>query len=196
VKEGGKGVRKIGLLGGTFDPPHIGHLIMAEEARVRVELDEVWFMPTYIPPHKNRVVTEPHHRIEMVKRAIATNPSFFLSLIEHERKGLSYTVETVEALQEDDPLDAFYFILGGDMVNDLPNWYRVQDLIKKVTFVAFERNGYPLDPIPNLDIVYADMPTIDISSTMIRKKIKRREPIRYYLPESVKDYIEETGLYG
>ena len=194
--EGGKRVRKIGLFGGTFDPPHIGHLILAEEARAKAVLDEVWFLPTYIPPHKNRVVSDPHHRIEMVKRAIASNPSFSLSLIEHERKGLSYTIDTVEALKEEYPDVAFFFLLGGDMVNDLPNWYRVQDLIKKVTFVAFERSGYPLDPISHLDIVYAQMPTIDISSTVLREKIKRNEPIRYYLPESVKDYIEETGLYG
>jgi nicotinate-nucleotide adenylyltransferase len=189
-------VRKIGLFGGTFDPPHIGHLILAEEARAKAGLDQVWFLPTYIPPHKSRRVTDPHHRIEMVSRAIASNSAFSLSLIEHERKGLSYTVDTVEALKKDYPNEAFFFLLGGDMVNDLPNWYRVEDLIKLVTFVAFDRSGFPLDPLPNLNILYAEMPTIDISSTLIREKIKRREPVRYYLPESVKDYIEETGIYG
>ncbi|WEG14204.1 nicotinate-nucleotide adenylyltransferase [Pullulanibacillus sp. KACC 23026] len=186
---------RIGLLGGTFDPPHFGHLIMAEEARAAFELDEVWFMPTYLPPHKERRVTKAEQRIDMVRRAISGNPYFKLSLVEYERKGRSYTYETIEILKEQHPDVAFYFIIGGDMVNDLPNWYRIEELKKEVSFIGVTRSHVEIEKAEQSALQLIKMPDIDISSTMIRERIQNKQPVRYFLPENVRNYIEENQLY-
>lgn len=186
---------EIGLFGGTFNPPHLGHLIMAEEARVKGGLDEVWFLPTYLPPHKDRPVTPAHDRIEMVKLAINTNPYFKLSLIEMERKGRSFTYETLSALKEQHPSDTFYFIIGGDMVLDLPNWHRADELKQEVKFIGLTRPGFSVEDVGGFDVSLIDMPGIEISSTMIRERIKKDLPFRYYVLEKVRIYIEENKLY-
>lgn len=192
-------MRNIGLLGGTFDPPHFGHLIMAEEALCQAHLDEVWFLPSYTPPHLERkagaIVSDPEHRIEMVKRAILGNQYFKLSLIEYERKGKSYTYDTLLALRDRFPEDAFSFIIGADMVNDLIKWYRYEDLIKMVRFIAFHRAELVPEIPAGAEIHFARMPRIDLSSSLIRKRIREHRPWRYFLPENVKTYIEENRLY-
>lgn len=186
---------KIGLLGGTFDPPHFGHLIMAEEARVFGGLDEIWFLPAYIPPHKSEHVTEAQFRIKMVEVAISSNSFFKLSSIEYERKGLSYTYDTILALKEQSPKNDFYFILGGDMVKDLPSWHRAEELKNLIKFIGITRPGFPVDQIVGFDLQLIEMPGIDISSTMIRERIEKKKPFRYFLPEEVRHYIEEKKLY-
>ncbi len=186
---------KIGLLGGTFDPPHFGHLIMGEEARRAAELDEVWFLPTYLPPHKDRHVTDAQHRIEMLQRATFSNPYFRVNLIEQERMGQSYTLDTVRILKSQYPEHSFFFILGGDMVEDLPNWHRFDELKKMITFIGINRTGYRLDHTSGLNLIEVRIPTIDLSSTIIRERIGEGQTCRYFMPENVRLYIEENGLY-
>ena len=192
-------VKKVGLFGGAFDPPHIGHLILAAEAKAAANLDEVWFIPSFIPPHLERkhskVITNAKARIEMVRLAIEEEPGFELSLVEYEREGKSYTYDTVTALQHKHPQHDFYFIIGGDMVNDLPKWYRFEELRASLKFLATSRAGVVTHEIPGVDIQYFDMPQLEISSTMIRERHRQGKPWHYFLPKNVKKYIEEIGLY-
>lgn len=190
-------MKKIGLLGGTFDPPHIGHLMIAQEALESCHLDEVWFLPSYIPPHKHRKVasTDVRHRVEMVRRAIADNEYFKLSFVEVERKGRSYTADTLKELKTQYPDDQFFFILGADMVSDLPTWHKIDELIRLTSFIGFKRPGYTMSPPADTDMIEIDMPQVDISSSFIRKRLKANRSCRYFLCRSVKKYIEEQKLY-
>ncbi len=190
-------MRRIGLLGGTFDPPHLAHLLIAQEALERCELDQVWFMPSYIPPHKQGKIahTDAGFRVEMVKRAIQDNNRFRLSLVEVNRGGRSYTVDTLKELTGTYPDDRFFFILGADMVNDLPTWNGIDELCRLTTFIGFRRPGYRAGHPANADIIYIDMPQVDISSSFLRERLKAGLSCRYFLPDAVKTYIEERGLY-
>ncbi|WP_377888409.1 nicotinate-nucleotide adenylyltransferase [Alkalihalobacillus sp. R86527] len=185
---------RVGLLGGTFDPPHIGHLTLAQGVLEECQLDEVWFMPTHLPPHKNGKVSDNHHRAEMVQRAIEGNPSFKISLVEFERSGRSYTVDTIEILKKSYPDIDFHFIVGGDMIEDLPNWHRIEDLSRMISFIGVNRPGYkPGRETKNVSLV--DVPQIDVSSSIIRNAIKFGRSGRYLLTDSVRNYIVEKGLY-
>ena len=187
-------MKKIGILGGTFDPPHQGHLIMAEFAREVMGLDEVWFMPSYIPPHKQESSTDPAARMEMVEKAIGTHPNFLLCDVELIRKGTSYTVDTMKYLKQEYSTHAFYFIIGGDMVEHLPKWHRVDELKTLVNFIGVERPGYNWnDEIP---VQFVDIPAIDVSSTMVRNRVAQGKSVRYLVPESVNRFIKEHHLYG
>ncbi len=187
-------MKKVGILGGTFDPPHIGHLIIAEEVRTALSLEEVWFIPTYTPPHKNASQTEAHHRIQMTELAIKSNPNFKLNSIEIERSGKSYTIETIKKLNLLHPDCDFYFIIGADMVEYLPNWHQVDELVKLVQFVGVKRSGYELQT--EYDIVKVDIPLIDISSTMVRERLRNNKTVNYIVPEAVFAYIRGESLYG
>ncbi|WP_226583205.1 nicotinate-nucleotide adenylyltransferase [Halobacillus litoralis] len=185
---------KIGILGGTFDPPHQGHLIMAEYAREEMGLDEVWFMPSFIPPHKQESATAPPARLEMVKRATENHPQFKVCDVELVRKGTSYTVDTMSFLKEEYPDYKFFFIIGGDMVQHLPKWNRIEELKQMVDFIGVERPGYQWnDSIP---IHFVDIPSIDVSSTMVRSRMVSGKSVRYLIPETVDSYIKENRLYG
>jgi nicotinate-nucleotide adenylyltransferase len=190
---------KIGLLGGTFDPPHLGHLMMAEEALKQCGLNEVWFLPSYTPPHAERKVSshpvEAEKRLEMVRSAIRNNERFRLSLVEYERKGKSYTYETLLELKGQYPEYQFYFIIGADMINDLPKWHRFEEISELVTFIGFNRAGVDYRPPENINIIEVHMPEIAISSSLIRKRIGEKGAWRYFVPESVEKYIEVNGLY-
>lgn len=189
-------MKKIGLLGGTFDPPHIGHLVIAEEAHDACKLDEVWFIPVNQPPHKERMVTSSHHRYNMVKAAIETNAHFRVHDIELNREGRSYTVDTIRQLNRLYPEYQFYFILGGDMVKDLPNWHGIDELAQLVTFIAFEREGTGSVPAHIAGSVRKiNSPRIDISSSELRDRLKKHQTTAYFIEGSVRDYIEEHGLY-
>lgn len=186
---------KVGLLGGTFDPPHLGHLALAQGVLETCELDEVWFMPSHRPPHKNGSdITENHHRVEMVQRAIEGNPNFKISLIEFERNGRSFTIDTIEILKANYPNIDFYFIIGGDMIEDLPNWHRIDELSKMISFIGVNRPGYNPDK-EQYEVSLIDVPQIDLSSSEIRKDLSFGKSGRYLLPESVRIFIEEKGLY-
>ncbi|MFC3882997.1 nicotinate-nucleotide adenylyltransferase [Bacillus songklensis] len=188
-------MKKIGILGGTFNPPHIGHLIMANEVQDALKLDEIWFMPTYVPPHKaTDIWTQPFHRLKMIEVAIVGHPSFSIQRIEFERRGKSYTYETMKILREQYPNSDFHFIIGADMIESLSEWHRIDELLHLVTFVGVNRPGYSRQsPYPILQV---EAPTIDLSSSLIREKIKKGQTIRYLVPDEVEKYIEENHLYG
>jgi nicotinate-nucleotide adenylyltransferase len=186
-------MERIGILGGTFDPPHIGHLIIAQEVLISLQLDQVWFIPTYEPPHKHEATFQVENRLEMLQLALADNEAFLLNTIEVKREGKSYTYDTMVTLKKEYPEKEFYFIIGADMVEYLPKWYRIDELIQLVRFVGVQRAGYSLaTPYPIIEI---DIPAVDISSTIIRERIRNRKSIQYLVPESVHTYIKEHGFY-
>jgi nicotinate-nucleotide adenylyltransferase len=187
-------VKKVGILGGTFDPPHYGHLLIANEVLTELQLDEIWFMPNNIPPHKQKAVTDSRHRVAMIELAIADHSQFRLETIELERQGPSYTYETMKMLKERYPHVQFYFIIGADMVEYLPKWYKIDELIAFVQFVGVKRPGYSLCTI--YPLIEVEVPTFSVSSSLIRERIKRGKSVKYLLPEAVQSYIEEKGLYG
>jgi nicotinate-nucleotide adenylyltransferase len=190
-------MRKIGIIGGTFDPLHNGHLIIAQEALVSCSLDEIWFMPNNRPPHKqNKHITASANRIEMVKLAIDNNPNFHLSLVEFERKSLSYTYDTLLYLHSIHKHTSFYFIIGADMVNDLVNWHQIDKLMEIVTFIGVKRPGTVIQSPYMKNIIAIEVPQFEMSSTFLRKRFADGGNIRYFLPEKVRKYIEENDLYG
>jgi|SRR5699024_2763622 len=186
-------MRKIGILGGAFNPPHIGHLIIAEEVKEGLNLDEVWFIPTYTSPHKEQSKITTDHRIQMLEKSIEGNRAFSINLDEIDRKGTSYTIDTIKKLTNDYPTYNFYFIIGADMVEYLPKWKDIDQLVSLVTFVGVHRRDFDLSstyPIKTIDI-----PTIEISSTDIRNRIKRGKSIKYLVLNPVYDYIKGNQLY-
>ena len=200
----------IGILGGTFDPIHIGHLILAEEARIKLGLSEVLFVPAGQPWLKlDRSITPAVHRVEMVRRAIASNSYFKLCMIEIERSGPSYTVDTITALQEQLGAEAsFFFILGRDSLTELPLWKEPNKLIRICRLVVAPRcvEGFPAlssdlksleKSVPGAldNIIQLDMPVIGISSSEIRKRVTQGLSIRYLVPDEVEEYIIEQKLY-
>jgi nicotinate-nucleotide adenylyltransferase len=186
-------LKKIAILGGTFNPPHLGHLIIASEVQAQFNFDEIWFMPNQEPPHKESTIgVSSAQRLEMVRRAVADNPLFKIQTIELERTGRSYTFDTMKLLTEKYD-DDFYFIIGADMIEYLPKWYKIEELVKLVTFVGVNRPDY--DKQSAYPIILMDVPNIEISSYMIREKVKMGKNIRYFVPKTVMEYIEENGLY-
>ena len=196
----------IGILGGTFDPIHTGHLILAEEARLQLSLDEVLFVPAGQPWLKaGHSITPAFHRVEMVRRAIADNPRFKLCTLEVERSGPSYTVDTLTELREQLGAEAsFFFILGRDTLADLPLWKEPDRLLQMCRLVAAPRisPGVDLDSLeafmPGIkkSVIQLDMPVIEISSSTIRQRLAQGLSIRYLVPEGVERYIAEQKLYG
>ncbi|RWZ60009.1 nicotinate-nucleotide adenylyltransferase [Halobacillus fulvus] len=187
-------MKRVGILGGTFDPPHQGHMIMAEFTRQAMDLEEIWFLPSYIPPHKKEAALPSKDRLEMVERAVASNLNFTVCDIELKRKGKSYTVDTIQALKRAYPDHEFFFIIGGDMVEHLPKWHRIDELATLVEFIGVHRPGFEWRP--DLPVHFVEIPKVDISSTVIRKRRSRGETIRYLVPEPVYHYIKERQLYG
>lgn len=195
-------MKKIGILGGTFDPIHIAHLLAADQAIFYADLDEIWFMPAPIPPHKRySKVTPIVHRVEMVKRVTALNSKYKLCTIELEREGPSYTFDTMKEIKKRFPEDSFFFIIGGDMVHDLSDWYKIEELLQMVRFIGLERPGYLFEPGTETEkgiyeqVVKIPMPHLDISSSLIREWIKMGRTICYVVPSSVEEYIKENHLY-
>ena len=197
---------KIGIMGGTFDPVHMGHLIVAEEVRVRLSLDRILFIPTGDPWLKEGLEISPsHHRMAMVELAAASNPFFKTSPMELERPGPSYTVDTLEELRNGLPAEAeLYFILGGDSIKELYRWHSPEKLFDLCTLVAVSRPGsIQFDPTSLESIASGAsrkvMPIedllIDISGTEIRRRVAEGVSIRYWVPPQVEEYIQEHGLY-
>jgi nicotinate-nucleotide adenylyltransferase len=194
-------MKKIGLLGGTFDPIHNGHLIIAEYLRVELQLDEIWFIPTQIHALKeNEGISSPDIRNEMLKLAISNHENFKCLDIELTRPGVSYTIDTLELLLEKyhalNP--QFYFFIGMDNVNDLPRWKNPEQILAKSQVVAFGRPGFkPSNEVKNLlsAIQFIHVPLLEISSTVIRERVSEGKSIRYLVPDSVLHYIKENQLY-
>jgi len=185
---------RIGLLGGTFNPPHMGHLIIAEQVGKQLGLDAVWFLPAHVPPHKRvKHLAKVEERKKMIQSAIGDNSFFKLDETDLKREGKSYTYDTIKQLKKEHPEKEFYFIIGGDMAESLSEWYRIDELVQMIQFVAVKRKGYSADT--DYSVIWVDCPLIEISSTQIRKKISDGCTIRYLVPESTRKYIEKMGLY-
>ncbi|KIL46067.1 nicotinate-nucleotide adenylyltransferase [Jeotgalibacillus campisalis] len=186
--------KKVGILGGTFNPLHIGHLIMANEAYHELKLDEVRFMPSAKPPHKSRdLQVKDDQRIRMIQLAIEDIEYFKLELIEFERSGLSYTYDTIIQLKDIEPETEFIFLIGGDMIDYLPSWYRIEDLVHQVQFAGFVRPGY--EGKTEYPVLMLQSPMIDLSSTLIRDRLNNKKDSTFLLPQKVYDYINMEGLY-
>lgn len=196
---------RVGLFGGTFDPPHVGHLILAAEARSQLELTRVLWTVTPDPPHKqDQSITPLEHRLAMVKLAIEDDPGFELSDIELNRPGPHYTLDTIQLLAKQNPGMEIVPILGGDSLNDLPTWHKPKELLFAAHWVGvMRRPGEQTDleelerELPGISskIHYVDAPLLEIASREIRNRAATGRPYRYYLPEPVYEYIERHRLY-
>jgi nicotinate-nucleotide adenylyltransferase len=194
----------IGVLGGTFDPIHVGHLIVAEEARIKLGFQEVLFVPAGQPLLKpDRNITPATHRVEMVRRAIADNPHFKLCTLEVEHPGPSYTVDTITVLRKQLGDEAsLFFLLGRDTLAELPSWKKPQELIELCRLVVAPRLGskdlkHLETAIPGLldSVIQLDMPVIGISSSGIRERLAEGLSIRYLVPAEVEKYVTEHKIY-
>lgn len=186
---------KIGILGGTFNPPHTGHLIIANEVLHTLGLEKIWFMPNQEPPHKKKVGNVSNEqRLQMLELAIQGHSYFSIESLELDRQGPSFTYETMKILTENHKDHEFYFIIGGDMIEYLPKWYKIDELQRLVKFVGVNRPSYSSET--EYEILLIDSPSIDLSSSLIRQRRDNGGTIRYLVPDLVREYIEENGLYG
>ncbi|MBO8168794.1 MAG: nicotinate-nucleotide adenylyltransferase [Thermoanaerobacteraceae bacterium] len=206
MSESNKNIKRLGIMGGTFDPIHYGHLVTAEEARGRFNLDKVVFVPSGKPPHKKGYrVTEARHRYLMTILAVATNPYFEVSRVEIDRSGYSYTVDTVNQFYEHFDDVELYFITGADAILEILTWKNVEELLSKTNFIAATRPGIELTqldevvkklPVPAYDVIHPlEVPAMAISSTDIRSRVAEKRSIKYLLPEAVEHYIYKNRLY-
>lgn len=189
---------RIGLLGGTFDPPHVGHLILGQLALEQLHLERVVFIPAGDPWRKsNRVVSAARHRLAMTRLAIGDNPAFDVDDCEVTREGATYTVDTLRLLREQHPGDELVLVLGEDALADVPNWKEPESLPVLSTVAVAPRRGTELPPLPfdASRVVRVDMPGIDISSTELRERARRGESVRYFVPDAVEAYIKDNELY-
>ncbi|HBK84902.1 MAG TPA: nicotinic acid mononucleotide adenylyltransferase [Firmicutes bacterium] len=191
---------RCGIMGGTFDPIHLGHLVTAEAALHEYKLDLVYFVPSGQPPHKQDV-TDCEHRYLMTLLATVANPKFFVSRVEIDREGYSYTFDTVEYFRRQYTKCEIYFITGADVMHDLHRWYRYRELLTCCHFVAATRPGFSFSDSKNLSpqdiacIDFLEVPSLAISSTDIRNRVRTQRPIKYLVPSSVEGYIYKHGLY-
>jgi nicotinate-nucleotide adenylyltransferase len=190
---------KLGILGGTFDPVHIGHLILADQARAQLGLEKVIFLPAAVPPHKmSQTITEAKRRKEMLDIAIGGNPFFQVSTIEIDRAGVSYTIDTLESLQSLHPTSELWLIVGADTIADVPNWRRPLDIVRAASFGVAGRPGFnPQSPasLGNVRVAPVEMPLLEISSSLIRRNVSEGRSIRYLVPAGVEAFIFATKLY-
>ena len=188
-------MKRIGILGGTFNPPHIGHLIIANEVRHAFELDEVRLIPTAAPPHKDAFsAVTAEERLQMVTLATAGIEGVSASAFEVDRGGVSYTYDTISALVESEPDAEFYFIIGGDMIDMLHTWHRIEELVELVTFIGVGRPGTKGES--RFPVTMVAIPEIDLSSTLIRKRFAENGPVTFLITPVVESFIRKEGLYG
>ncbi len=194
---------KLGLMGGTFDPIHFGHLFIAEEARVRCGLDEVWFVPNNTPAHVQgkSAHLSPQQRLELCELAVEDNPHFQVSTVEIEREGKSYAFDTINQIQAQTGAQLSW-ILGGDAIAEVLTWHRGAQLFDLVRFIAASRPGFSLQSAQELlnaaqasRVEWMEIPGLHIASRDLRERIKNRQTIRYLVPEPVRERIENAGFY-
>jgi nicotinate-nucleotide adenylyltransferase len=195
----------VGILGGTFNPPHIGHLICAQEAVVQLELDTVVWVPAGVPPHRE-VEYDPgvEARYEMCELSVVDDERFSLSRVELERDGPSYTADTLRELASRSPDDELFLILGGDQAASLRSWRQPEEVLSLATVCVVERTGWPrpaigvrLSGLRGAErIRYFEMPRVDVSSSMVRRRAREGKPIRYLVTDKVANYIGAQSLYG
>ncbi|MCI0330606.1 MAG: nicotinate-nucleotide adenylyltransferase [candidate division Zixibacteria bacterium] len=196
---------KIGLLGGTFDPPHQAHLVLAQSALEELKLDEVWFLPALRPPHKQgRRITSFRHRLEMVRLAVLVNPRFKVLTIEKEKGGVSYTVETLPLLRKKHPKTRFFLLLGSDNLSELRSWKEPEKVFSMATPVFAHRprtdSSTTLGTSEKVPVwmeraYWLSNPRLEISSTDLRRRIRVGQSVRYLVPEGVERYIRTKRLY-
>lgn len=197
---------RVGIYGGTFDPIHVAHLVLAEQCREQCQLDEVWFVPAAEPPHKlSNAISPAKDRCEMIQFAIAGHPAFRLNTIELERSGPSFTVTTLEQLTEKNPSVELFLLIGADSLRDLAHWRSPRRILELSTVVAVNRGDRPLPDRSDLRTVVgaaADdrisvvtMPGMEVSSTDIRARVRDDRSIRYLVPRAVEMYIHQHRLY-
>jgi len=197
---------RVGLLGGTFNPPHLGHLVCAQEACDQLQLGRVVLVPTRVPPHKV-VHDDPGvaHRVSMCETAAAADPRLEVSLVDVRRDGPSYTVDTLRLLHADAPGDELTFIVGGDMAHSLPTWRDPEAVLALATMAVAARERISREAIveglaglPGAAerLRFFDMPRMDISSSLIRARVAAGRPVRYLVPDGVRAYIERERLYA
>jgi nicotinate-nucleotide adenylyltransferase len=196
---------RVGILGGAFNPPHIGHLVCAQEALIQLELDTVVWVPVGEAPHRElQDDPGPEARLEMVEVAIADDDRFTASRIEIDREGPSYTLDTLEEMHEQSSKDELFLILGGDQAAALATWHEPEKVLERATLAVFERMSWGRNAIvikigrmPGAERVrYLDMPLIQVSSSGIRRRVREGVPIRYLTPDKVVEYIATKELYG
>ncbi|MFZ0389714.1 MAG: nicotinate-nucleotide adenylyltransferase [Calditrichia bacterium] len=192
-------MKKIGIFGGTFDPVHNGHLIIAEFLRDELKLQEIWFIPAKVHPLKeNKTISSAADRLQMLEMAVENNSCMKVSTIELERQGTSYTIDTLNALKHQNPDCQFYFFMGMDNINELHQWKNGLELVQQCRMIAFGRPGFqPRDSakpyLPHIQFVH--VPLLEISSTFIRQRWKADHSIRYLVPAVVEAYIRDQKLY-
>ena len=201
-------MRRIGLFGGTFDPPHLGHLVLAEWARARLGLDRVVFMPAGTPPHKRgRRLTDAAHRLAMTRLAVRGNPAFSVSGLEARRVGPSFTVDTLQHFHARQPGARLYLLMGADSLADFPSWRGPGEIARLATLVVAAR---PAGPPPGAGarsrplvrarargrVVLLDNPLVAISSSALRSRVRAGRSLRYLVPDAVAAYVARHGLYG
>ena len=190
---------KLGIFGGTFDPVHHGHLIVAEYVRETVGLDRILFIPTMISPHKQDAdITAAIDRFAMLREAVGANPFFEASDLEIERGGVSYTVDTLRILMESHRPADLYLLIGADNLRDFGSWKDPEEIVKRARLIVMNRPGFTAGeadrPLPE-DAIQCVVPSIDISATEIRRRVEQGLPISYLVPLSVERYIAQHRLY-
>jgi nicotinate-nucleotide adenylyltransferase len=199
---------RVGIFGGTFDPVHTGHLLVAEQGREQGRLDEVWFVPAAHPPHKNEpALTRFEQRVEMLALAVAGNPAFRIEELEKERPGPSYTADTLAELRRRYPSHEYLLLVGSDTLVDLPNWHQPLRVLEQAGLLVTARPGSAVltakelrarlhapEEMP-LRLEAIEMPRIDISSRDLRRRASAGRSLRYFLPRAVECYIHDKQLY-
>ncbi len=195
---------RLGLFGGTFDPVHLGHLIVAEQCREQCDLDAVWFIPAGSPPHKrDATITDGKMRANMLEFAVAGMPQFAVSQMELDQPGLTFTVDTLRKLHDEDPNRDLFFVIGADSLSELPTWRELDKIAELATIVVTNRGERPLPSFDSLGLADAiasrlqtvTIPGIDLSSSSIRDRVAAGQSIRFMVPRAVEAYIAEHGLY-
>jgi nicotinate-nucleotide adenylyltransferase len=198
---------KVGIFGGTFDPVHVGHLILAERCREEAGLDQVWFLPSYAPPHKQgQPITRFELRCDMLALAITGQPAFRVEPIEKELPPPSYTARTLAELRDRHPEHTLALIVGGDSLHDLPTWYEPAKVMERAELVAAPRPGSALPsaadlaaavgvPPERVRLTVVDCPRVDVSSRDVRRRVGEGKSVRFLVPRSVEEYVRERKLY-
>lgn len=196
---------RIGIFGGTFDPPHVGHLILAEECRTQLNLDKLLWVVTDNPPHKRYVNISPiEDRVLLVEKAITDNNAFVLSRVDIDRPAPHFAIDTVNILKNEYPRAQFFYLMGGDSLHDLPTWNRPKDFIELCDGIGVMRRHADQVDLVSLEkllpgiskkVMIVDAPILEISSKEIRQRINERQGYRYYLRDAVYHAVMDLGLY-